>query len=227
MEARIAMLKERFRIPHETMLHCRVLFSGQQRAKAGLSHLQKTDLNEFLHHAITILNQSNARLNYSISHIDYWREILGGDSLEMYGETKASTELVPVNLDPKGILGLLAQSCFAVPSDGSHGPSAELCEIYTAEDPTKISFLGEKRNRADRWYSGFSDIGAPSGQVFRLEPKIIKAIDSPILQLADIAAYICSHAASDDPKDHVSFREMLGRVRYWSRAVGVGEGSKR
>ena len=83
-----------------------------------------------------------------------------------------------------------------------------------------VKFIGPKRSRADRMYSGFSDIGAPGGSVFQLQPTVVKSCSHPLLQLADIAAYICSHSL-DDSNENAFFREQRGRFKYWSRAVFV------
>lgn len=70
----------------------------------------------------------------------------------------------------------------------------------------------------DGMYSGFLDIGAPDGYVFQLQPTILNADNEPMLQLADIVAYVCSHAA-DKSTENTFFREQRDRFRYWSRSV--------
>lgn len=112
---------------------------------------------------------------------------------------------------------MLAQACFAVPPDGSHGPTVSECEIFLAEDKTKIELIGPGARRADGRYFGFSDIGAPEGYVFQLQPTILKASEVPMLQLADIAAYMCSHMFGTSETD-LFLQEQLARIRYWSRA---------
>lgn len=91
-------------------------------------------------------------------------------------------------------------------------------QIFVSEDSTKVEFIGPKRRRADGMYSGFSDIGAQEGYVFQLQPTVVNANIEPMLQLADIAAYVCSHA-SDESAENSFFREQRGRFRYWSQAV--------
>ena len=110
------------------------------------------------------------------------------------------------------------QSCFAVAPDGSQGPPASQCQIIVSEDRTKIRFMGEGRSRADRWYSGYSDIGAPERSVFQLNPIRATVQNNPMLQIADVFSYVITHALSKYCKDEF-FKVQLGRVRYWSRSI--------
>jgi Protein of unknown function (DUF3800) len=217
VEARITALKDRFKIPKHTTLHCRILFSGHQRQKAGLGHLTPEDVQSIVARSITIMNQSSVLVRYPIADLVEFGDSLSNE-IEMQHESDGSTIKLPVQLDPKGILGMLMQSCFAVPLDGSHGPSASDCRIFVSEDSTKVEFIGERRRRADALYSGYSDVGAPPGNVFQLQPSVVKADSEPILQLADIAAYVCSHA-HDATAEGRFFGEQLSRFRYWSRSV--------
>lgn len=217
IEGRIGVLKEKFKIPKEVPLHCRILFSGQQRQKVGLGHLTPQDAQSIVAHAVTIMNQGPVLVRYSIGDLAEIGVALGSE-LEMQHDSDGSIVKVPVKMDPKGLLGLLMQACFAVPPDGSQGPSASDCKIVVSEDSTMVEFIGAKRQRADGMYSGFSDIGAQSGQVYQLQPSSVPAASQPVLQLADIAAYICSHSMDVSP-NNAFFREQRDRFRYWSRAV--------
>lgn len=163
------------------------------------------------------MNQGPVLVRYSIGDLAEFGVALGSE-LEMQHESDGSSVKVPVKMDPKGLLGMLMQACFAVPPDGSQGPSASDCKIVVSEDSTMVEFIGTKRRRADGMYSGFSDIGAPSGRVFQLQPSSVPAASQPVLQLADIAAYICSHSMDDSP-ENAFFREQRDRFRYWSRGV--------
>ncbi|SRR5581483_6298943 len=217
IEGRIGVLKERFRIPKDMPLHCRVLFSGQQRQKAGLGRLTLKDVQSIVARVVTIMNQGPVLVRYSIGDLAEFGVALGNE-VEMQHESDGSTVKLPVKKDPKGFLGLLMQACFAVPPDGSQGPPASDCKIVVSEDSTMVEFIGPKRRRADGMYSGFSDIGAPDGRVFQLQPSIVPAAGQPLLQLADIAAYICSHSMDDSP-ENAFFREQRDRFRYWSRSM--------
>ena len=139
-----------------------------------------------------------------------------GEEIEMTSGLDGSKTRLPVTADPKALLGMLMQACFLVPPDGSAGPTASECEIIVAEDTTKVSFIGPRRQRADRIYAGYSDIGAPDGSVFQLKPSPLRPENVPLLQLADIAAYLCSHSHGDD-EAQAFFREELKKVKFWWR----------
>jgi hypothetical protein len=217
VEASILALKERFKIPKQTTLHCRILFSGHQRQKAGLGHLTPDDVQSIVARLVTIMNQKSVLIRYAIANLAEFGKLLG-DEIKLQHESDGSTMKLPVKLDPKGVLGILMQSCFAVSPNGSQGPPASDCNIFVAEDSTKVEFIGEKRSRADGLYSGFSDIGAPAGNVFQLHPTVVKADSEAILQLADVAAYVCSHAYDTTHKGQF-FRDHRQRIRLLSRSV--------
>jgi len=163
------------------------------------------------------MNDGPVLVRYAVGNVADFRAAMGTD-LEMQHESDGSTTTLPVRVDPKGLLGMLMQACFAVPLDGSQGPPPSQCKIFVSEDSTMVKFIGPKRRRADGMYSGFSDIGAPDNHVFQLQPAIVKASSPPVLQLADIAAYICSNSA-DYTDENAFFREQRSRLSYWSRAV--------
>jgi hypothetical protein len=216
IESRLSALKERFRIPKQIALHCRELFHVHPRQKAGLSHLSDENARAIVAHAITILNQGDSILRYTIGNLSYFRTIIG-DELEFTHESDGSKMNLSAKVDPKGLLGIMMHACFSVPPDGSSGPNASECQIFASEDRTKVKFIGPGGRRADGLYSGYSDIGAPEGVVFQLQPTLLKPGAVPLLQLADIAAYMCSHSADTSLQGRF-FLEQLSRVRYWVRA---------
>ena len=57
IESRLPALKEPYRIPKQTALHCRLLFQEHPRQKAGLAHLCEDDARAIVAWAVTILNQ--------------------------------------------------------------------------------------------------------------------------------------------------------------------------
>lgn len=218
-EDRLRGLKQLYRIPNDVRLHCRVLFNENARNKAGLTHLTHDDARAIVRRAVRLINRVPMMLRYSHDSLSRFANALGSQ-IELTHETDGSKTTLPVTPDPKGVLGILMQTCLIVSPDGSQGPTASQCEIFVAEDPTKVGFIGPRRRRADRMYSGFSDVGAPSGGVFQLQPTALKAGDAPMLQLADIAAYMCSHAIGASVEQNF-FREQLGMVTHWTRA-GMG-----
>jgi hypothetical protein len=213
VERRLADLKDSFKIPREIPLHCRVLFSGDLRRKTGLGHLLPCDAQSIVARAVTIMNDTWITLRYARDTYSQMKQRLGSQ-IELTHETDGTKITLPVNADSKGFLSMLMQASL-MPNPGPHVPALTDCEIIVAEDYTKVGFIGPGRKRADRMYNGFSDIGAPEGGVFQLNPTVLKAEGAPLLQLADIAAYICSHAA-DAAAPRNFFREQLSLVRRWT-----------
>lgn len=214
----ISGIKRKFQFPIDAAIHCRELFSGQQRSKQGLGHLSQSDVQAIVQHAVTLINQHNVFLRYAFAQTERLSGIFGeSNSVELENVLDGSKHLLPAVFGPKGIIGILAQACFASSPDGSQGPIASQCEIYAAADKTKVRFIGNQRQRADSLIPGFSDIGAPEGTVFQIKPTIAGSDFSPIFELADLAAYMCSHAIHGNGKQPF-FHEALSRVKYWARS---------
>jgi hypothetical protein len=209
-ERKLERLKSRFKIPQDATLHCRTLFSGQQREKCGLGHLAPGDVRAIVASAVTIINEVNGRVHFAVQDGSAFFSGLGSE-VRMHNQDGSLGIELPVTPDPKGLLGIMAFACF--PLDGRHGPTASQCEIYVSEDKTKISFIGEKRSRADSHYAGMFEHGNAFGQ---LNANIVAANAAPLLQLADIASYVCSHAFSKTG-DVRFWKEQCSRITNWFR----------
>lgn len=212
VERRINDLKDRFRIPRDMALHCRILFNELARRKAGLAHLSREDAYSIVARVVRIMNREEVLLRYAEARLSRFKEALG-TRIELTHVDGSGTTTFPVVADPKALLGILANGCFY----HEVGPMAAQCEIFVSEDSTRIGLIGPGRRRADSMYSGFSAIGAPDGSVFQLRPKVVTAESVPALQLADISAYMCSHA-DDALTQRDFFRDQLQTVRYWQRS---------
>ncbi|MGJ4748149.1 hypothetical protein ACQV5M_17450 [Leptospira sp. SA-E8] len=178
--------RSHYKFPDDVPIHCRVLFSGAQREKHGLSHLDPNDIKEMISKIFYHSKKIPILCRYATSVLSDKELILDKDD-----------DFPEIKNDPKGILGLLMQGCFAVPGNGQEGPTAKDTEIFVSSDKTKIKFFGDRKNQAEKLYSGFSDIDAPSDVVNRIQPNIIENKDwkqRPLIQLADVFSYVCSHA---------------------------------
>ena len=212
VEARLLSLKRAFRIPPDTALHCKVLFHEDKRSKANLEHLTPDRVRALLHHALTIMNQGRTILRYGVADLDDARKRFGVDSTMTLRSAAGEPDLtLPVNFDPKAIIGLLAKGCFAVPEDGSQGPSLSQCQIIASREPSMVRFVG-RRSQAHNLYGGFSEIGAAEGEVFQFQPSLSTEALAPLLQLADVAAYTCSHAQTPG-SNTAFFRDLLSRIK--------------
>lgn len=216
VETRIVELKNRFKIPQEASLHCKTLFHGDKRRKAGLSHLSINDVHSIVDKAINIINKNDVILRFAAAPLSFFEKIFTPE-FEMTHTVDGTTKKFPAKADPKAILGFLMNACCVDVLGNIQAPKIADCEIIAAEEETKTELLiGKERKRADRHYQGFSDVGAPTGMVFQLQPNISTTSKAPILQLADIAAYICSHAFRNSPED-AFFGTQLSRVKKWIR----------
>ncbi|WP_439606881.1 hypothetical protein [Hydrogenophaga sp.] len=208
MEKRLNRVKRRFGIPEGVVLHCSKLFHPHPREKAGLGHLSSEQARSIVGHLIHELNVLDCWVRYA-----FCRRREGEVLVPAEGEFSAID-------NDKGMMALLAQTCM-LPAvrdvGGVKGPSASLCEIYVAEEKTKVQFLGKESHRADRWTSGYSDVGAAPGGLLRLRPNLIPMTGHPMLQIADVLAYACSHALSHEPKSQF-FTEQFSRIRLFTRS---------
>lgn len=199
MNKRIAKIKRKFGVPEVTILHCRELFHPHPREKAGLGHLSSERARSIVGHIIHELNVLDCRVSYAFLRSRPGEMVLPG------------VGGIPVHYDDKGMLSMLAQACYSRPG-GALDPRTGACEIFVAEDRTKIQFLGAEFGRADKWTAGFSDVGAEPGTVFRITPRPIPVAGHPMMQIADVLAYTCSHALSGVPPSPF-FKDHLARVR--------------
>lgn len=207
---KLDQIKSRFNIPTATVLHCRTLFNGRQREKMGLSHLNPGDVRAIVAQTITAINEVRGRVHYAVQNFPDFAKRLGSE-LHLQSNDGSPSVTLPVSVEPKGLLGMLAVACFPLGQFDVNGPSAAQCEIFVSEDRTKISFIGERRSRADSLYAGFLDTGTA---LMQLNAHVVAADADPLLQLADIVAYVCSHAATLDSENGF-WREQLARVVNW------------
>lgn len=216
----LSVLREKYNIPHEFGIHCRVLFSRNAREKIGLGHLTEDDAREIVGRIVSIFNQVPMILRFGVCDLDGFRQFAEkqGNILTLDHVDGKSTKEIPITVDPKGVIGLLAQVCFAVPPDGKNGLPANQCEIFVAKDETKVKLFGNNKSKAHRTYAGFSDIGASPDEVLRIEPIVTTPDECDMLEYADVAAYLTSHASSKDKRQKF-FKDQLRRVKFWSRGV--------
>ena len=210
-------IKQRFRIPDDVDIHCKDFRHEYSRSKLGIQHLSDTDVESVYRNVVTLLNQSDVLVKYGLAYEDKVRGVW--DEGVMVLEGGGSTVEVPVRYDPKGILGLLAQTCFSSAPGSGHGPSAEELEIFIAPDSTKVKFLGNAR-QAHNWARGFSDMG--TGAVLEVIPNV-GGCPKGLFEIADVIAYMCSHAAHGKAEQPF-FHELLASVKSKVRNEYVTDG---
>lgn len=218
---RLLELKRIYQIPDEHILHCRTLFSGQQRMKHGLQHLSQDNIQNVIKRVVKIVNETPMLLRYAYCNLSEAQKDFPNENgkLTLYNKDFSKTMQIPANPTSKGLLGLLAQACFAINQDGLQGPLLTECEIVISEDKTKTYFMGEKQRQAHNWCSGFQETHK---KVVKLNPIIKASNQEPMLQIADIMSYICSHALSSSKEQNtIFFKRQLERIKYWTRSVFV------
>lgn len=196
-------IKNRYKIPIDSKLHCRILFSGHQRKKANLEHLTFDSVRDIISNVIETMNKIPCLLRYGYSIVE--------DPNTYFLKPKMERDDV-IKYNPKGVLGILSQSCLCPMKNEPYVPTPEQCEIYASIDKTRIKFIGKKKKRADSYSSGltFKKSFYPDG--LKVTP-FIK--EHSLQQIADIYAYICSHAISKKCPE-TFFKDQLSKVKYWT-----------
>jgi len=182
-------VKQRFGIPADIDIHCKDFRLACSRSKLGIEHLSDVDVENVYRNVVTLINNCDVLVKYGLAYEDKVRGFWSEGTITLEGGD--SPVEVPVRYDPKGILGVLAQTCFASAPGAGHGPSVEELEIFIAPDSTKVKFLGGAR-QAHNWARGFSDMG--TGIVHEVTPNI-GGCAKELFEIADVIAYMCSHAA--------------------------------
>ena len=193
-------IRSEFWIPWDTPLHCRILFNEHARRKHGMGYLSQTRVHALLDRLVQETRNVPVVCRFATTVLPKRNPLVN-----------STAPFFVLPNEPKGVLGLLMQCCFA-----NKQPNAEQCEIFVSADPTKIRFMGKNKYQAHRGYRGFSDIGAPAGMVFEIEPHIVSSSgwkDEPLVQLADVFCYICSHADGSLVKNDM-FTQLLKQMHF-------------
>lgn len=209
-------IKDDFRIPHATALHCRVLFGLHQRQKAGLEHLDEEKARAIVIRCMLLLNNIGAHVRFSSGTVSEFESNMGG-SLTMRDQSGEIAAVLPVHASDKALLGFLAQVCLMVPAPDRRFANAADWELVISQDATKVKSIGDRKSQVHNLMSGgFSTIGAPEGQFHQFMPHISTEAVHPLLQLADVAVYSLTHAL--DPSENTRFwRIQLPTIRLLHR----------
>ncbi|OGT33657.1 MAG: hypothetical protein A3C44_00765 [Gammaproteobacteria bacterium RIFCSPHIGHO2_02_FULL_39_13] len=212
IEGKVVTLKERYKIPDSTPLHCKELLSGQYRKKHKIDHLAPDDIRKIFTGVFDILNEASACVRYSHCDLQSGLDNLGvndkKNTIEFQHVSGKTIDfpLSKVTEDFKKLfLNILPSLCWQIPS--AEFPSVENCYIVASADTTIIKPFGKPGQRADNLNFGYSDINLPANTLSRLSPEIAKTNDHIMLQLADIVAYIFSHSHGENP--NIEFYKKL------------------
>lgn len=204
-------IKTLFSFPTEVTLHCRVMFSGDQRRKAGLSHLTREGIESIVIRCLLLLNNAGVHVRFSSGSLQEFKDTMG-NTLTMWDHVNATKLHAPLHHDPKGLISLLSQMCLMVPAPDRRFARSEEWEIVVSKDTTPAKLIGKGSRQAHHLMNGFSSIGAPEGQVFQFTPRISTEATHPLLQLADVAVYALCHAL-DGSEKAAFWRSQLPSLR--------------
>lgn len=209
-------LKSRFKFSVDTKLHCRTLLNGRHRVKAGLEHLSRDDIDSIFNTVVTIINRHGGLVRFAYAFRDKVEATFSGPLVfESVVDGEPSIELGAV-YNNKGVLGFLAQACFANRPDGRDGPSPGACEIFISPDKTMVGFIGSGERQAHYLASGFVDNSPAGGGVSQVVPVIGGDYFPELYEVADVVAYICVHAIHgvNGRSDESRFIKFYDRMKW-------------
>jgi hypothetical protein len=203
-------IKAHYKFPPGVPLHCRVLFNGDLREKAGLGHLTRKDAEDIVTRCLLLMNNEAIHVRFSSGSLQQVKETLG-DTMTMWDHVKNEELQVPLNHDPKGLISWLAQMCLIVPAPDRRFARAEDWEVVISQDTTKVKWLGTGSRQAHNLINAFSSINAPEGDFHQFTPRISNEATHSLLQLADVAVYAFCHAL--DASEKGAFWRTLPPIR--------------
>lgn len=204
-------IKDGFKIPRSTPLHCRVLCGFHQREKAGLGHLTREDAQNTVLRCLLLLNNYGMHVKFAHARLSEFSAKLG-DTLTLSDQQQANPIDLAVHHDPKGLISLLSQTSMIVPWADRKLSRFNAVEIVASADKTQAKLFGNGSRQAHNLLQGFSDIGAAPGSVFQFSPRISTTAEDPLLQLADVVVYALCHQL-DEEKGQSFWRTQLPPIK--------------
>lgn len=194
----VQTIKAAYAIPAAVPLHMRVLTNPAARRKAGLENLTTEA-------ALSAVSDIVSRMNDLpfLVKAAYTRDPLPPDD-------EFPDETMRIRWSEKGMLSFIAK--FALIPLNLQSYSYTDMHITVASDATRTPFLGKQARQAASWISGFSDVGAPSGMVYKFEPSIVNTADELLLQVADLIVYSIAHAFAPQNRNPF-FPKLLTNLR--------------
>ena len=211
-EGHLNFYRKQYNFPPDEPIHCSVLLHESSRAKKGLSHLSHNDVRDLIRKILFRMKKLNAFCRFAyFKHNNEQKYLVEEFQWNSSNGEETQDKCPPLKNDPKLIQMFLRNICL---TPAPNIPPGHLWECFISEEKTLIEGIGGKKHRA---HSGnfFSDIHAPESSVFQFAPNVLK--DHPLLQVADICAYMCSHA-SVDMSGNDFFTKELSLFPY-SRAI--------
>ncbi|MBX3302162.1 MAG: hypothetical protein KF693_08095 [Nitrospira sp.] len=185
--ARLASMKEDLGLSPTAALHCRVIFNGNERRRSDWRNISPQSITS----AIMALCQD-------LSVMGHRPVAFVSPPLSIVIPPPPNDKSKAVSLDDKGQVATGYQVLsFHLTKVYGHGGA----KLWIDPDPTKIPWLNG-RTQANFTRSGFMDLG-PEFEPPRSEPIIDSRSKHPLLEIADLYAYVTAkaHTAKGGWKD--------------------------
>lgn len=207
LDRKLVLLKKKFGIPPDVLLHCRQLIAPAQRAKLNLGHLSTEDARKVIAHAVTLINELRGLVCYAHCSIADISEL--GKTIKVMDSAGVWKEH-PINASAKAMSGILSDIAFQAASH--HGVTPENCDVYISEDKSIVKRLFGKGSTQAQYSMTLGGVTPSESRADTSANKIIVRTDELAgLQLADVAAYVCANAKSPHQK-YPFFRDQLSRI---------------
>lgn len=208
IEQQIECLKDSLKIPAAVQIHTKDFLNGHKRKKLGIERL---NVAKMIDEIIDRINETSCIILYNYQLVPKAGNVYP-DDLEIQGEK--------IHGDRKALAHILASSCFC-PFIQYNGEYLTLrhFEVYVSQDKTKVKTVGNRKRQAQF----LSELRIPTtfpvqkGCYARLKPHYVPTDQFLLCQIADVYAYVLSHALSKNCKNP-NFKKQMRRIKNIYRA---------
>ena len=204
LENEFQKVKSNFNIPDNTEIHIKDFLNKHQRKKLNLEDL---NVPKFIDSIIEVINNGKCAVIFNFTQIPEDGNILP-KNLEISGEK--------IHGDHRSLIHMLGASCF-VPFlllDGKYLTLKDM-EVFVSQESTKVKTIGNSRRQAQYLSEMMIPTTKPiqKGSYARLKPHYVLTRDNMFCQIADVIAYVLSHALSAKCKDMV-YKKQYKSIKY-------------
>lgn len=208
LETDILNIKNEFNIPADVTIHIKDFFNGHKREKLNINHLNVSALIDAI---IDSLNKHNACVLFNYLKIPKNNKIYP-DEFEIQGQK--------IHGDPKALAHQLGASCF-VPFLNLNNKILNLqdFEVFVSSETTKVKVVGTQKRKAQYLFEMRIPLTNPAkgGNYARLKPHYINTNENTLLQVADVVAYVISHALSKKCSN-TTFKKQMKKIQFIFKA---------
>lgn len=204
IEDQLLTLKKMLCIPAAIPIHTKDFLNGYKRRKLGIENL---NVGKMIDEIIDVINKSSCCVIYNFLAVPKGGKIYPDDF--KINDKKIHSE-------HKAILHQIASSCFCpfLKLQGKHLTLKDF-EVFISQDKTKVKTVGTKKRQAQ--YLSETRIPTTSpiqkGSYARLKPHYVLTNKYLFCQIADVIAYVLSHALSKKCKNS-NFKKQLKKIKH-------------